>query len=91
MIEKDISKISKEELINKYKKMSSFIIKTAMADNMSDEYIRKNFKEEINKGILVFEVDQKNKIKIETINSSIYRNKENKILMIESKEFKVIS
>lgn len=90
MIEKDISNINREELIQKYKRMSSFIIKTGLADDMSDDYVRKNATKEIYKNKLVFVIDQKNNIRIETTNSFIYRNDENKILMIEASEFKVI-
>ena len=89
-MEKDISNKDREELINKYKHMHSFVIKTALADNMSDEYIKSNYIEQEVKDKIVFNVDMKNNIKIETIECSIYRDEEMKILMIESKKFKVI-
>ena len=90
MIEKDISNTEREELINKYKRMHSFVIKTALAENMSDEYIKSKYIEQEVKEKIVFNIDMKNNIKLETLSCSIYRDENMKILMIESKKFKVI-
>lgn len=89
MIEKDISNLSREKLIQKYNNMKSFIITTGLADGMSEEHIRQHYKVDIEKQSIVFCVEQD--IKVKALNCKVYRNDKNQILMIETENFVVIN
>lgn len=89
MIEKDISNLSREKLIQKYTNMKTFIITTGLADGMSEEHIRKHYKMDMEKQPITFCVETD--IKIKALNCKIYRNENKQILMIESEDFVVIS
>lgn len=89
MIEKDISNLGKKEIIQKYNNMKTFIIRTGLADGMSDEHIRNNYKMDIERQAIVFCVEAD--VKIKALNCKVYRNKNKQILMIETEDFVVIS
>lgn len=92
MIEKDISNLTfKEELIEKYKNMEKFIIQTTVSDDTPDDIIKncKNIEKSTypNEYVIDIELD----IKIRSEECTIYRNDENRILMIIITKFKIIS
>ena len=90
MIDKDISSLSKSELIEKYKNMKEFIIKTSLAKNLSDEQIKQSANKEINNRPLEFVVDDDKSIIIRALEYEVYRNDKNQILMITTNKFEVI-
>lgn len=89
MIDKDISSLSKAELIDRYKNMKEFIIKTSLADGLSDEQIKQGAKE-INNKPLEFVIDDDKSIIIRALEYEVYRNDKNQILMITTNKFEVI-
>ena len=89
MIEKDISNLSKNEIIQKYNNMKNFIIKTGLADSMSDEHIRSHYKIDVERQPITFYVEAD--VKIKALNCKVYRNEYNQILMIETEDFVIIS
>lgn len=90
-MEKDISTLKKEQLIQKYNNMKNFIITTGLANGMSEEHIRQNYKTDVEKQPITFNVDMENNIKVRALNCKVYRNENNQILMIETEDFIVIS
>lgn len=90
MIEKDISELSKSELIEKYSRMKEFVIITGLAKNMSAEQIISSSKKEIHNKPLEFVADNDKSIIIKALECVVYRNAKNQILMITTDKFEVI-
>lgn len=91
MIEKDISQLKKEQLIQKYNNMKNFVIVTGLAEGMSESYIREHYNIDIEKKPITFNVDLENQVKVRALNCKVYRNEHKQILMIETEDFVVIS
>ena len=90
MIDKDISNLSKSELMDKYRNMRGFVIKTGFAKNMSDNQIKQSAKIETNTKPLDFVIDEDKSIIIRAFECMVYRNDKNQILMITTEKFEVI-
>lgn len=90
MIDKDISNLSKSELIEKYSKMKEFVILTSIAKNLSLEHILTNSSKQIYDKPLDFVADNDKNIIIKAFKCVIYRNNKNQILMITTDNFEVI-
>ena len=74
MIEKDISELSKSELIEKYSRMKEFVIITGLAKNMSAAQIVDDSKKEIYNKPLEFVADNDKSIIIKALECTVYRN-----------------
>lgn len=90
MIEKDISSLSRNELIEKYRNMKTFIIKTQLAENVSEELIKSRGRKEINTKPLTFVVDLDMNILLKANESIVYRDKHNRILMVTTEKFEIL-
>ena len=90
MIEKDISNLSRPEMIAKYRKMKEFVIKTSLAENVSEELIKEKGRKEISTKPLNFVVDLDMNINLVAHESIVYRDKNNRILMIITEKFEVL-
>lgn len=90
-MDKDISNLSRPELVQKYKNMKELIIRTSLAESISDEAIKSNSIIEKGNTPLNFTVDLDNGIIIKANEYNVYRNAKNQILMIITDNFEVLN
>ena len=90
-MDRDISNLSRPELVQKYKNMKELIIRTSLAESISDEAIKSNSITEKGSTPLNFTVDLDNEIIIKANEYNDYRNAKNQILMIITDNFEVLN
>ena len=90
MIEKDISNLSRPELVQKYKNMKELIIRTGLAFNLSDEKVKEQFNPENGDKPLNFTLDLDNGIIVKANTHKVYRDNRNRIVMITTDNFEIL-
>ena len=90
MIEKDISNLSRPEMIEKYRKMKEFVVKTELGLAMSEEFIKEKGIKEVYSKPLNMVVDLDMNINLLAHESIVYRDLNNRILMITTNKFEVL-
>ena len=88
-MEKSLDNVTKQQLIEKLKNMSTFVVMCAAGSGMNENYIKSNFEGTEVKGDVTFNVDEQFGIKVVSGKCMVYRDSKGKILMIESTNFKV--
>ena len=90
MIEKDISNLSRPEMIEKYRKMDEFVVKTELALHLSEKLIKEKGIKEVYSKPLNIVVDLDMNINLLAHESIVYRDLNNRILMITTNKFEVL-